>query len=171
MEFAALDDENEIMDLYKAVIEKVNTSSVRLGWNIDVYPDRAFVNEAIANGEMCILRMEGRIVCAAVINHTVNPEYDGINWKISGPKEKIATIHALAVSPDKQGSRISYKMLSDIEDQCRENGDIAVHLDVIDTNIPAYKLYTRSGYKEVDCIKMFYEVVGTRDFWMLEHVL
>ena len=47
----------------------------------------------------------------------------------------------------------------------------AIHLDVIDTNIPAYKLYTRNGYKEADCIKMYYEVVGTCKFWMLEKVL
>ncbi len=171
MEFDATDDKEEIMNLYKAVIEKVNTSSVRLGWNIDVYPDSDFVNNAISNREMCVLRKGGRIVCAAVLNHTVNPEYDDINWEICGPKEKLATIHALAVSPDLQGNKIGYEMLSGIEDYCRKNGDLAVHLDVIDTNIPAYKLYTGSGYKEVACIKMFYEVVGTRDFWMLEHVL
>ncbi len=62
-------------------------------------------------------------------------------------------------------------MLSDIEDYCRKNGDLAIHLDVIDTNIPAYKLYIRNGYKEVDRIRMFYDVVGTREFWMLERVL
>ena len=62
-------------------------------------------------------------------------------------------------------------MLSDIEDYCRKNGDLAIHLDVIDTNIPAYKLYIRNGYNEVDRIRMFYDVVGTRVFWMLERVL
>ncbi len=121
MEFANPNDIKEIMDLYERVIEKVNTSSVRLGWNTDIYPNIAFVSEA--------------------------------------------------VSPDKQGSQASYAMLKGIEDICRNRGDLAIHLDVIDTNIPAYKLYTRNGYKEADCIKMYYEVVGTRDFWMLERVL
>ena len=166
MNFATLADETEIMKLYEAVIEKVNATSIRLGWNIDIYPNVEFVRDAISKNEMCIIREDGRIIAVAVVNHTVNPEYDYIKWEIQGPKEKIATIHALAVSPDKQGSRISYEMLSDIESYCRENGDLAIHLDVIDTNIPAYKLYTRNGYKEIDCIRMFYELVGTREFWM-----
>ena len=120
---------------------------------------------------MFILRKDGRIVAAAAVNRKVNPEYDEIDWKIKGPPSKISTRHALAVSPDMRGGSISYEMLSDIEKYCRERGDTAIHLDVIDTNIPAYKLYTRNGYKEADCIKMYYEVVGTREFWMLEKVL
>ena len=171
MKFAKPRDEKEILSFYKAVIDKVNTTTVKLGWNIDTYPDESFVRNAIEKGEMCILREDDRIIAAAVVNHTVNPEYDDINWEIKNPKEKISTIHALAVAPDKQGTKVSYLFLKDIEDHCRKNGDIAIHLDVIDTNIPAYKLYTRNGYTEVDCIKMYYEVVGTREFWMMEHVL
>ena len=171
MEFATLSDEKEIIDLYKAVIEKVNLTEVRLGWNIDIYPNSAFIESAILHGEMCVIREEGKIVAVAVINHSVNTEYNDINWKIKEPKDKLATIHALAVLPGKQGSKTSYRMLSDIEDYCGKNGDLAIHLDVIDTNIPAYKLYIRNGYNEVDRIRMFYDVVGTRVFWMLERVL
>ena len=171
MEFAVHSDKNEIMDLYRSVIEKVNTTTVRLGWNIDLYPNEEFVEGAIERGEMCILLEAGKIAAAAVVNHTVNPEYDDIDWEVKGPKERIATIHALAVAPSLQGSKLSYRMLSDIGDFCRKAGDLAIHLDVIDTNIPAYKLYTRNGYKEADCVKMYYEVVGTREFWMLERVL
>lgn len=171
MEFAKQSDIKEILALYSSAIDKVNTTSVRLGWNIENYPNEAFVEGAISRGEMCILREDGRIVSAAVVNHTVNPEYNDIAWEISGPSDKIATIHALAVIPDKQGDKVSYKMLAAVDDYCKQNGDFAIHLDVIDTNIPAYKFYTRNGYKEIDCIKMYYEVVGTREFWMLEKVL
>lgn len=171
MEFANQSDADKIMDLYERVINKVNTTSVRLGWNTDIYPNTEFVNEAISNGEMCVLKEDGRIIACAILNREVNPEYDEIRWEIKGPKERISTIHALAVSPDKQGEGVSDTMLRDIEETCRKRGDLSIHLDVIDTNIPAYKLYTRNGYKEADCIKMYYEVVGTRDFWMLEHVL
>ncbi|MCR5511289.1 MAG: GNAT family N-acetyltransferase [Lachnospiraceae bacterium] len=171
MEFASSADVKEIMDMYGRVVEKVNTTPVRLGWNTDVYPDVSFVNSAVENGEMCILKEDGRITAAAVVNHEVNPEYDTIDWEIKCPKERIATIHALAVTPEKQGGRVSHSFLADIEDYCREKGDLAIHLDVIDTNIPAYKLYVGNGYKEKACIRMYYEVVGSREFWMMEHVL
>ena len=171
IEIAVKQDKKEILDLYRAVIEKVNKSSVRLGWNIEIYPDEIFVETAVSNGEMFIMRDNGRITAVAVVNHTVYPEYDSIDWKIKEPKDKIATIHALAVIPENQGCKTSYAMLAGIEDHCRKSGDIAIHLDVIDTNIPAYKLYSRNGYKEVDCIRMYYEVVGIREFWMMEHIL
>lgn len=179
MEFAKENDSEKIIDLYTKVIDTVNRSTVRLGWNINIYPNREFVDTAIANHEMLIIRDQGEIVAAASVNHTVNPEYSEIDWVVKGPKEKIATIHALAVIPHKQGQyepakeaeKTSDRFLSEIEAYCKRQGDLAIHLDVIDSNIPAYKLYTKNGYLEVDCIKMFYEVVGTRDFWMLEKII
>ena len=171
MEQASLSDKKEIMELYEAVIDRVNRSSVRLGWNIEIYPNEVFVEDAIGRGEMFIMRCDGKMIAAAAVNHTVNPEYDDIDWSVKGPSSKIATIHALAVVPSMQGTHASDRMLTSIESYCRRQGDLAIHLDVIDTNIPAYKLYMRNGYTEVDRIMMFYDVVGTREFWMLEHVL
>lgn len=171
MESATIKDAEKIVDLYARVINHVNTTDIKLGWNIDVYPNDEFVINAINNSEMCILREGEEIIAAAVVNHNVNPEYDDIDWKVKGPKEKIATIHALAVSPDKRGSKVSFTFLSELEKLCKDRGDLAIHLDVIDTNIPAYKLYQRNGYEEIACIKMYYEVVGTREFWMMEKVL
>ena len=82
MESARREDAQEILDLYSLVIDVVNASTVRLGWNIKIYPDRLFIGKAIAVGEMFILRKDGRIVAAAAVNRKVNPEYDGIDWKI-----------------------------------------------------------------------------------------
>ena len=173
MEFAGVNDIDAIMELYSAVVTHVNKTTVRLGWNTSIYPSYEFVKTAVSYGGMLVVRDGRRIVAAAVVNHEVNPEYDDIDWQIKGPREKIATIHALAVLPEPElrGNKVSYSFLADIEAYCRGNGDLAIHLDVIDSNVPAYKLYTRNGYLEKDCIKMFYEVVGVREFWMLEKVL
>jgi len=171
MEWATIKDANEILQLYTRVVEHVNTTDIKLGWNVDVYPNDEFIKTAISNKQMCIIRVDNVIAAAAVVNHNVNDEYNDIDWVVKAPASKIATIHALAVSPGLRGTKTSYTMLSDIEAYCKQNGDLAIHLDVIDTNIPAYKLYIRNGYTEVACIKMFYEVVGTREFWMMEHVL
>lgn len=171
MDFAEMTDVENVLNLYKTVIEHVNKSNIKLGWNIDIYPDRYFVETSIKNQKLCVLRENERIIAVAVVNHTVNKEYDDIDWQIKEPKTKISTIHALAVLPECRGGEYSSKLLSEIEQHCISNGDIAIHLDVIDTNIPAYKLYIRNNYKEIDCIKMYYEVVGTREFRMMEKVL
>lgn len=171
MEFATKKDEKELFEFYKYIIETVNKTQVKLGWNIDIYPDAEFINDSISAGEMCVIRENGRIIAAAVVNHRVNDEYDDIDWSIKEPKEKVATIHTFAVMPDSRGGNVSGRLLNNIAEYCKEQGDLAIHLDVIDTNTPAYNMYMRNGYKEIDCIKMFYESVGIREFWMLEKIL
>lgn len=57
---------------------------------------------------------------------------------------------------------ISYAKLENIE---------AIHLDVIDKNTLADKLYIRAGFKYVSTENIFYEVVGNRQFRMYEYVI
>lgn len=57
---------------------------------------------------------------------------------------------------------ISYAKLENIE---------AIHLDVIDKNTLADKLYIRTGFKYVSTENIFYEVVGNRQFRMYEYVI
>lgn len=57
---------------------------------------------------------------------------------------------------------ISYAELENIE---------AIHLDVIDKNTLADKLYIRAGFKYVSTENIFYEVVGNRQFRMYEYVI
>lgn len=57
---------------------------------------------------------------------------------------------------------ISYAKLENIE---------AIHLDVIDKNTLADKLYIRAGFKYVSTENIFYEVVGNWQFRMYEYVI
>ena len=36
-------DLTQIYELYKGAIQKVNQGTVKLGWNIEIYPDLAFI--------------------------------------------------------------------------------------------------------------------------------
>lgn len=161
----------ELYNFYKEIIEYMDTYGLKLGWNIEEYPNYDFVVEMVNAGDMFLIREDGKIVCAAAINHNMNPEYDDIDWKVKGPKDKISSIHALAVDPSYRGGKISDRFLKEIEDYCRENGDLAIHFDVIDFNKPAYKLYMRNEYIDHGAIEMYYEVVGYKNFYMMEKVL
>lgn len=171
MEKAKISEINEIYDFYKDIVEYMNTKGLKLGWDIEKYPNLEFVTEMVNKGYMFIVKDKEKIICSAAINHEVNPEYDDIDWKIKGPREKISSIHALAVAPEYRSQNVSDKFLKVIEQHCRENGDLAIHFDVIDFNTPAYKLYMRNGYTDLGAIEMYYEVVGTKKFYMLEKVL
>lgn len=159
-----------IMDIYTRAVAKVNEGPVRLGWNTAVYPNEEFITTALEEGELCVIKEAGNIIGAAVVNYTVNDEYDLIDWQVPGPKDKISTIHALVIAPEYWGGGYSSLFLQGILDICREKGDIANHLDVIDTNSFAEKLYLNNGFTKIKDISMYYEVVGTRSFAMLEYV-
>lgn len=162
---------NEIYEFYKDVVSFMNEKGPQIGWNIQKYPDYSFVEEMVNRKDMFLEREDGKIICAAAINHEMNPEYDDISWEISGPKEQIVTIHALAVAPDCRGQHVSDQFLLDIEEYCRSQGYLAIHFDVIEGNEPAMKLYARNHYQVISVIPMYYEVVGTKEFHMMEKVL
>lgn len=161
---------NQIFALYKSVIEAVEKTSVKLGWNAAVYPSREWVEECISKKELLIFCDGENIVGACSVNYSVNEEYNLIDWKIKAPAEKISTIHAFCVVPELWGKGVSSDFLKAVIEYCRKNGDVANHLDVIDTNDKAMKMYVKAGFEERARIEMFYEVVGTRKFWMLEYV-
>ena len=52
-----------------------------------------------------------------------------------------------------------------------ENGQKAVRLDVLGTNIPAQKLYSSMGFQYRDTIQLFYEDTGLTDYMLYEYLL
>ena len=164
-----IDIEN-IIEFYKEVIVGVSKTDVKLGWDINVYPTREWITEAVTKNELVLYKDENEIAACCIVNYDMIEEYDTVNWIVSEPKEKISTIHTFAVNPKYWGKGIACEFLQKVVDYCKSNGDVANHLDVIDSNYKALKTYLKVGFKEIDKIKMFYEAVGTREFWMLEYV-
>lgn len=160
----------QIFSLYEKVIEAVRKTSVNLGWNTESYPSLEWIADCVSKKEILVFCDEEKILGACAVNYSVNEEYDQIDWKVKSPKEKISTIHAFCVSPELWRSGVSSAFLKEVLEYCRKNGDVANHLDVIDTNEKALKLYKNCGFEERARIEMFYEVVGARQFWMLEYV-
>lgn len=161
---------DQIFSLYKDVVQGVAKTSVKLGWNTETYPSLEWIKDCVSKNEMLIYCDGETIIGACSVNYSVNDEYKQIDWKVKKPEEKISTIHAFCVHPDFWGKGTSFSFLKEVLQVCKSNGDVANHLDVIDTNDKAVKLYLKAGFTEIDRIEMFYEVVGTRKFWMLEYV-
>lgn len=192
-------DVDEIFSLYEDVIKGVSKTSVKLCWNVKSYPSYQWILNAAEKGELLILcqdllenslvnkdienmqtaqifqssqkvHKKGKIIGACVVNYDVNREYDEVDWKVKAPKEKISSIHAFCVHPDYWRKGVSLDFLQKVLDYCRKNGDVANHLDVIDTNEKALKLYLKAGYEEIDRIVMRLEVIGAKKFWMMEYI-
>lgn len=170
LKVAEVSEIDRIFSLYKAVVEAVAKTPVKLGWRIDQYPSYEWVKDCVSKKEMLIFCEAEKIVAAACVNHQGNKCYGRVSWKVSEPAERISTIHAFCVDPSLWKRGVSSAFLKAILAYCKEKGDVANHLDVIDTNDKALKMYLKAGYEERAVMDMFYEVVGTRSFWMLEYI-
>ena len=63
-------DLTQIYELYKGAIQKVNQGTVKLGWNIEIYPDLAFMKEAVAKEQMLIFCEGEKLLACGVVNHS-----------------------------------------------------------------------------------------------------
>ena len=161
---------NQIFSLYKSVVEAVSKTSVKLGWNAEIYPSLEWIKETVSKNEMLIFSEGENIIGACCVNHIVNDEYKLVDWRVKEPENKISTIHAFCIHPDYWGKGENIAFLNEVLSWCRKNGDAANHLDVIDTNDKAVKMYLKAGFELRTIIEMYYEVVGTRKFSMLEYI-
>ena len=94
---------NQIFSLYKSVVEAVSKTSVKLGWNTEIYPSLEWIKDTVSKNEMLIFSEGENIIGACCVNHIVNDEYKLIDWRVKEPENKISTIHAFCIHPDYWG--------------------------------------------------------------------
>ena len=108
---------------------------------------------------------------AMILNHKCTDGYEKIHWNITATPQEITVVHALGVLPDYQGQGIAKLMVQEAIRTANENGQKAVRLDVLSTNIPAQKLYSDMGFNYMDTIQLFYEDTGSTDYLLYEYTL
>ena len=94
-----------------------------------------------------------------------------IAWKVNERDNNVWIIHALAVRYEYRGMGLATQFVKNLISYAKLENIEAIHLDVIDKNTLADKLYIRAGFKYVSTENIFYEVVGNRQFRMYEYVI
>ena len=65
-------------------------------------------------------------------------------------------LYRIAVSPEKRGQGYGERLLLDFIGKCREKGAIKLFLEVRSKNVPARRLYEKTGFKEISVRKGYY---------------
>lgn len=86
-------------------------------------------------------------------------------WNICGS----ADIMNVGVLKKCRRMGIAQRLLSVIEDYCRENSIFEINLEVRVSNTPARNLYKKLGYTEIDVRKGYYD--GKEDGFVMKHIL
>ena len=168
---AKYDKYDEVIKFYHNLIDGMQNSKFNCGWIKNVYPSQNFIYDSITNNEIIIAEIDNNIAGVMIINHESTTGYEKVKWKTTGTKNEIVIIHAFGVSPHFQNQGIASKMLTYVIKKSKESQIKAIRLDVLASNLPAQKLYTKIGFVFIDTMQLFYENTGTTDFLLYELIL
>ena len=170
-ESAHPDDFDEIQNLYWDLIDKSKDEPSFPDWKKGEHPSSDFLMQSITNNQLLILRDAGIIKACAIVNSISNKEYANVSWQVKEKGNNVWILHALAIRFEYRGMGLGTLLVKHILLYAKSKNIEAIHLDVIDKNTLADKLYIRAGFKYVSTENIFYEVVGNRQFRMYEYVI
>ena len=111
-----------------------------------IFPDpwdyRSVVDLISTDGSMCFTAREGERVVAYVIGRLIAPEGE---------------IYRVAVDPDYRRRGIAYRLLDYAVKTSRGKGLESLFLEVRSQNLPAIKLYTAYGFREIGLRRGYYK--------------
>jgi len=170
-ELADLEDFDEIQNLYWDLIDKSKEEPSFPDWKKGEHPSSELLMTSIVQKELFVLRDNGIIKACAIVNSSSNKEYKKVAWNVKERENNVWIIHALAVHFEYRGMGLGTFLVKNIVLYAKQKNIKAIHLDVIDKNTLADKLYIKAGFKYISTEEIFYEVVGTRQFRMYEYVI
>ena len=153
-------DYEKLYDFYRRVTEQQASDTYGPDWHLGIYPSAQDLKDHIANKEFYIGLIDEEIAAAGVLTGGEDPIYAKANWPIRHDDEQITVLHLFAVDPKQRGKGCSGEMLKYLITKARKKGFKAIHLDVVEGNLPAEKLYRKHGFEYTQTIEVCYEDTG-----------
>jgi len=165
-----MDDVKDVMAFYDHVTEGTPGIAAYAQWQKGKHPSAEGIRGFIEEGSMYVYREED-IVAAMALTMYQDESYHAVEWSVQVPDDKVAVIHILAVSPEKQGAGLGAEMVGEALRLAREKGMKAVRLDATASNTPVHRLYERLGFVCRGKQHLYGENTGWMDFRFYEYVL
>ena len=97
------------------------------------------------------LALDGKkIVGAFVLNADPQGNYQKGDWSLDLPDGDYMVLHALAIDPELQGRGLGAEVVHFCTEKAKAEGYKALRLDIVPGNIPAKKLYEKTGFRYVE---------------------
>jgi len=148
MEFrlANMGDLDELKDMYRQIVKNMNDNHIQI-WD-DIYPCEFFEND-IRDCQMYVLIDENKIISAFVLSVT-NAGANGVQWNKTSGKSLYLDRLGVNVKYGKKG--IGTLMVEKAKETAKSKGFDYLRLFVVDINIPAVRLYEKSGFLKAEGI-------------------
>ena len=145
-------EENDLPELYRVftqIVAHMNASGVTI-WN-DVYPNSVFP-EDIAEKRLYLLTKEDKIVAAfALLEPFIDTAKSTVKWKEDS--NDALYLYRLGVNTDCLGKGYACIAIDFAKAITKAKGRRYVRLFVVDTNIPAVRLYEKTGFTKAPGVR------------------
>ncbi|MHC9000718.1 GNAT family N-acetyltransferase [Enterococcus bulliens] len=81
-----------------------------------------------------------------ILNHKAHEHYQCLTWKTATQKNQHLIVHTLITDQTKPRQGIGSQMLDQIKQYGRQLNVVSIRLDTALTNLPARRLYEKSGF-------------------------
>ena len=161
-------EEAQVTAFYERIIAKRTEKDYKLWWNLEVYPTREDLAEAVRSGTMHIVLDARRIIGAAILNRDQGDGYEGIAWGCTPAPDQIAVIHLVAVDPDQRGKGVGMKLMEHLVSEAKGMGIRSLRLDTMPHYSSAIRLYEKAGFVKRGEVTLYYPTTGEAVFRMYE---
>lgn len=145
---ATAGDLDAVEIIYNKIHEAEMDKKLTTGWLRGVYPARRTAEEALQREDLYVLDAEGKILGAAIINHTQADVYAKGKWAHDARDTEVCVLHTLVISPDAAGRGYGRAFVKFYETYAEETGCRELRMDTNEKNTAARALYKKLGYRE-----------------------
>ena len=171
MQLIPAEDFDAVKELYIDVISNTPRIGQYARWVYGQHPDDALLRWYMERGEMYVLTDGNRNAGAVAVVMHQDHDYETVPWTKALANDQVAALHMLAVSPDYRGKSVGKTIVEKAAEAALANGKKALRLDTLKTNLPAQRLYQRTGFTCVGGQSLFLENLGWLDFLYYEKIL
>jgi len=139
---AKLSEIEQIIEITRACADKMVSEGI-FQWN-SFYPNKEAFRKDVAQNELYVLLLEGRIIGCIVISTEKDPEYSAIDWLSKNQTHYY--IHRLAVHPNFQKMGYAKKLMDFAEALALKNKVASIRLDTFSKNSRNQQFYETRGY-------------------------
>ncbi len=158
-------------EFYYQLIDEMQFSEYKTAWQKGIYPSDEMLINALNDKELFIGSLDDKIICAMIVNHKFNDEYNQVKWSAKANEDEVMVIHALGVIPSYSGNGYAKQLVTHAIEYAKSENQKAVRLDVLSGNLPAERLYTKAGFEFREEVKMYYEDTGWTKFRLFEYII
>ena len=156
---------------YINVIENTPEIEKYARWVYGKHPTDETLRSYIENGEMYLLTDQGTVAGMVAIVMHQGPDYEDISWAEKLENDQVATLHLLAVCPEYRGRALGNTILELAGELAKQQEKKAVRLDVLESNLPAQRMYEKVGFVYRGKQHWYAENTGWTDFLLYEKPL